>query len=392
HGQIDSLGVIYDYGSVMHYPRRAFSGNGRDTIVPRKPGVEIGQRSRLSGKDALQANLMYQCLSTIVPPQSSTIPPPENSAPEGFIMHLQSKKCFYPAGDKVEGENHPVVLYKCDKHTGRFRMYENGTIQHVLSGMCVHPNGDCLPPEDGTELVLSKSCGGRTRSFLINLDGLLIHSSKTCVRPAHHSERVPDNTRVVIYRTCSASKFAFAFTALPRTNKKNLALGKPAGQRSTYKQGVASKAVDGKRNGNYYEGFCSHTLRSTQPWWMLDFGKKERVEAVYVSNRADCCWWRLSGFEIRVGDKKNIAENPQCGTKHSLKRGETREILCRPPLEGRFISISMVQRSRGTFLTLCEVAVYEPSTKSPTKKPPKPGRRTIKRNKLVFMTTRVFLY
>ena len=46
----------YDYGSIMHYPRTAFSANGQDTIVPTDPNAQIGQRTALSAGDIAAAN------------------------------------------------------------------------------------------------------------------------------------------------------------------------------------------------------------------------------------------------------------------------------------------------------------------------------------------------
>ena len=58
--KINSLGVPYDYGSIMHYPWNAFSTNGRNTIQPLRRVVNQPYRV-LSDLDAKQTKLMYNC-------------------------------------------------------------------------------------------------------------------------------------------------------------------------------------------------------------------------------------------------------------------------------------------------------------------------------------------
>jgi hypothetical protein len=54
----DDIGT-YDYGSIMHYGRTAFTRNGLDTIVPiNPPGSAIGQRAGLSAGDIAAANTL----------------------------------------------------------------------------------------------------------------------------------------------------------------------------------------------------------------------------------------------------------------------------------------------------------------------------------------------
>ncbi|XP_023287566.1 zinc metalloproteinase nas-13-like [Orussus abietinus] len=56
------FGVSYDYDSVMHYSRTAFSKNGLATLVPKpNPNIQIGQRIGFSPKDISKINKMYKC-------------------------------------------------------------------------------------------------------------------------------------------------------------------------------------------------------------------------------------------------------------------------------------------------------------------------------------------
>lgn len=62
---IDDLGVSYDYQSIMHYDRKAFTKNGKPTIVAiGNENMEFGNPARrLSGRDVVEINALYDCKS-----------------------------------------------------------------------------------------------------------------------------------------------------------------------------------------------------------------------------------------------------------------------------------------------------------------------------------------
>ncbi|CAB4069714.1 unnamed protein product [Lepeophtheirus salmonis] len=56
-----TLGLSYDYRSVMQYSRTAFSKNGRDTITPTRGGSSLGNRVGMSSLDIKKLNKAYKC-------------------------------------------------------------------------------------------------------------------------------------------------------------------------------------------------------------------------------------------------------------------------------------------------------------------------------------------
>lgn len=56
------FGTKYDYDSVTHYPSKAFSKDGKPTIISKKQeGNQMGQRDHLSVGDIMRINRMYNC-------------------------------------------------------------------------------------------------------------------------------------------------------------------------------------------------------------------------------------------------------------------------------------------------------------------------------------------
>ncbi|XP_051812311.1 low choriolytic enzyme-like isoform X1 [Acanthochromis polyacanthus] len=65
----NNLRTPYDYNSVMHYGRTAFSKNGRATIVPiPNENVSIGRATTMSANDILRVNRLYRCNVTATKP------------------------------------------------------------------------------------------------------------------------------------------------------------------------------------------------------------------------------------------------------------------------------------------------------------------------------------
>nr|XP_060628779.1 uncharacterized protein LOC132773554 [Anolis sagrei ordinatus] len=155
---------------------------------------------------------------------------------------------------------------------------------------------------------------------------------------------------------------------------RNLARGRPAFQSSLYPLhniGLASKAVDGNCNGDWYNiKSCTHTNRDYEPWWYVDLGEEYAIATVVVKNRGDCCGERLQGAQIRVGNYGGILQSINhsiyisisppsspcsCGTITDTRAGSISTISCYG-FKGRYVSIIIPNRRE--WLHVCEVEVY----------------------------------
>jgi putative heme-binding domain-containing protein len=98
---------------------------------------------------------------------------------------------------------------------------------------------------------------------------------------------------------------------------KNVARAGKASQSSTAHNGVASRAIDGNKNGSFGDGGQTHSVEGeTNPWWEVDLGAEVLIESIVIYNRTDgSLGSRLNNYTLKILDnsKKEVfakAKNP----------------------------------------------------------------------------------
>lgn len=149
---------------------------------------------------------------------------------------------------------------------------------------------------------------------------------------------------------------------------QNLAQGKVATQSPTVAGALASRAVDGNTNGNFFNNppSVTHTDYINQAWWQVDLGASYALDQVNLWNRTDCCPERLSNFYVLVSDNPFIAGDSldQARNRPGVSSYYFGGIAASPTTipvgrNGRYVR---VQLAGANYLSLAEVQVIGTNT------------------------------
>jgi hypothetical protein len=125
---------------------------------------------------------------------------------------------------------------------------------------------------------------------------------------------------------------------------------------------VASRAIDGDTNGNWYTGKITHTNYEGQPWWQVSLGSGlTHISEIDIWNRTDCCVDRLNGFDIVMSNAGQIVWS----SLNNSYAGAMPEAIFTLP--ANIIGDTVrIQLEGNNYLSLAEVAVWgEPFTSVP---------------------------
>nr|AEA39707.1 F-type lectin [Epinephelus coioides] len=154
---------------------------------------------------------------------------------------------------------------------------------------------------------------------------------------------------LLLLETCSVSTY------------ENVALRGKATQSNRYEHafGAASSAIDGNRESNFHSGSCTHTDEEYSPWWRVDLLESYIVTSVIITNRRDCCAYRLNGAEVHIGKlftRQRLLQTQWLGK--FLQFLQANRSLSLSLIEWRDVMSLWLYRVTISTLHSCEVEVY----------------------------------
>jgi hypothetical protein len=146
----------------------------------------------------------------------------------------------------------------------------------------------------------------------------------------------------------------------------NLSQGKAATQSSTlagYPSAVATSAVDGITDGNFYDNSVTATNADLNAWWQVDLGASATVSSVVVWNRTDaCCVSRLSDYWVFVSDTPFLATDTPATLQNRAGTFSSHQTSAPTPsttitagAQGRYVRVQLTGANN---LSLAEVQVF----------------------------------
>ncbi|RCN53305.1 shTK domain protein [Ancylostoma caninum] len=149
-------GQVYDYYSIMHYDSLAFSKNGLETMVARRPEmtVVIGSAIDFSPTDVLKMNLMYQCGENVIPDVVEKIVPPLPLSPPVPAVPIQGPPVVED-DDCVDKTN---LCWRWLDRCGSF------FFEKIMKEFCALSCGYCIPKSKVAAPV--KAAKGASASYL----------------------------------------------------------------------------------------------------------------------------------------------------------------------------------------------------------------------------------
>ncbi|XP_015790048.1 tolloid-like protein 1 [Tetranychus urticae] len=180
--EVNSLGLTYDFDSIMHYARNTFSKSTYlDTILPQEDTIqktrpEIGQRIRLSKGDISQTNLLYRC-----PKCGRTLQEPSDA----FWSP------YYPNGsNQIESEH---CEWRITATHGERIQLNITDLDIVSSSATDEVNDECfdnyIEVRDGywpKSPSLGRFCGTKTPDIIMSTGYRLLVTLKTTIKQVGH--------------------------------------------------------------------------------------------------------------------------------------------------------------------------------------------------------------